>query len=171
MGNEPVHPVVSPFPPVLRRAVVQQERGPFLEGELPWRAPNVVKLGYGFNLLHLCTGERHSESSSAQLSPKGRLNPREPSAEQQSSAAVTQRPRAAHTEHKPARFQTDQFLLLLQAPWDLSQTHKLLAITNSYKADGEQQESPSVHMAPSPTLVIETHYPPACDFVKPCQML
>lgn len=61
-------------------------------------------------------------------------------------------PRASDTEHMPSCFHTDQFLLSFQPFWDLSQTHKPPAITNSYKPDGKQQESPSVHMASSSTL-------------------
>lgn len=97
------------------------------------------------------SAQERGTARAAQVSPKGRLNPREPL----TRAAVLllpSAPRAAHTEHKPSYFQIDRLLLLFQAFWDPSQTHKLLAITNSYKADGEQQESPSVQMAPSPTF-------------------
>lgn len=52
--HQAVDAVVAPLPPVLRRPLVQQQRGALLEGELPGRATHVVELGDGFNRLALC---------------------------------------------------------------------------------------------------------------------
>ena len=55
--DEAVHPVVAALPPVLGGPVVQQEGRPLLEGQLPWTAAHVVKLGDGLALLQLCEEE------------------------------------------------------------------------------------------------------------------
>lgn len=51
--NQPVHPVMSALPPVLRGSQVEQQRGSLLEGQLSRSAANVVKLCDGLDLLQL----------------------------------------------------------------------------------------------------------------------
>lgn len=53
MWDEAVHTIVASLPPVLRRPVVQKQRGSFLEGQLPGSASHVVKLSDGLNLFNL----------------------------------------------------------------------------------------------------------------------
>lgn len=48
VGHEPVDAVVPSLPPVLGRAVIEQQRGALLEGQLSGRSPHVVELGDGF---------------------------------------------------------------------------------------------------------------------------
>lgn len=56
--HQAVDAVVPSLPPVLRRPLVQQQGGALLEGQLPGRTPDVVKLGDGFNRLTLCHRKR-----------------------------------------------------------------------------------------------------------------
>lgn len=47
--DEAVDAVVPPLPPVVGGALVEQQRGPLLEGQLPGRPAHVVKPGYGLD--------------------------------------------------------------------------------------------------------------------------
>lgn len=52
--HQAIDAVVPSLPPVFWRPLIQQQGGALLKGQLPGRAPNVVKLGNGFNGLALC---------------------------------------------------------------------------------------------------------------------
>lgn len=54
MRDQAVHAVVAPLPPVLRRAVIQEQRGSLFERKLPGSATHVVEFGNGLDLLNLC---------------------------------------------------------------------------------------------------------------------
>jgi len=126
VGYEAIHTVVSPFPPVFWCPMVQEERGPFLEGELSWRPSNVVKLRYGFDLLHFCE-ERSTDRGKAQCNNrKGTVNP---SKRHLTRTALTLLPWLPESIWH--RVQTDWFSLFFQPSWNFSQTHKLPAITKS----------------------------------------
>lgn len=53
MRDEAIHAVVAAFPPVFRCSVIQKERCPLLEWQLPGTTAHVVKLSDGLNLLNL----------------------------------------------------------------------------------------------------------------------
>lgn len=52
--HQAINPIVPPLPPVFRCPLIQQQGGALLERQLSRRAPDVVKLGNGFNRLTLC---------------------------------------------------------------------------------------------------------------------
>lgn len=54
MWDQAVHAVVASLPPVLRRTVIQEQRGSLFERKLPGSATYVVKFGDGLDLLNLC---------------------------------------------------------------------------------------------------------------------
>lgn len=53
MRDQAVHAVVASLPPVLGRAVIQQQRGSLLERQLSGSATHVVEFGDGLDLLNL----------------------------------------------------------------------------------------------------------------------
>lgn len=85
--HQAIDAVVPSLPPVLRRPLVQQQRGALLEGQLPGRSAHVVKLGDGFDGLPLCPERgrnRRSESDRAEVSVR-RLSRRPMNADGHSS--------------------------------------------------------------------------------------
>lgn len=71
--HQAIDAVVPSLPPVLRRPLVQQQRGALLEGQLPGRSAHVVKLGDGFDGLTLCPERgrnRRSESDRPEVSAR-----------------------------------------------------------------------------------------------------
>lgn len=65
--HQAIDTIVPSLPPVFWRPLVQQQRGALLEGQLPGRSADVVKLGDGFDGLTLCR-ERWSGESDSEIS-------------------------------------------------------------------------------------------------------
>lgn len=63
MWDQPIHTIMSPFPPVLRSSQVEQQRGSLLKGQLSWTSAHVVKFGYGFDLLQFCHMKKDQRKS------------------------------------------------------------------------------------------------------------
>lgn len=80
MRDQAIDAVVPPLPPVLRRSVIEKQRGSFLEGQLPGSASSVIKLSDGLDLFDLCKHSGQIHSSPCIVSAYG-VNPSDDAAD------------------------------------------------------------------------------------------